>query len=237
MIIAIFGDIHGNIEALRAAYRAVESSAEKIFHLGDIGGYAPFVNEVADFLIEHGIAGVQGNYDDAVANDREHCGCKYEDPVQAEMTALSFEWTKKRATQKTKEYLKHLPKERSFFAQDRKILLFHAAPHKNNLYWYEDRPEKFFMEMAGKTDADILIYGHTHKPYRKDLGERVFINAGSVGKPKDGDPRACVTLLDITPDMVRTEFLRIEYDVEKTAAAIVEQGLPPYFAEKLRQGR
>jgi diadenosine tetraphosphatase ApaH/serine/threonine PP2A family protein phosphatase len=69
------------------------------------------------------------------------------------------------------------------------------------------------------------------------LFKRIFINAGSVGKPKDGDPRACVALLEVTPDTVKTEFLRIEYDVEETAAAIVEQGLPPYFAEKLRQGR
>jgi putative phosphoesterase len=236
-MIAVFGDIHGNIEALRAAYRAVESKAEKIFHLGDLGGYAPFVNEVADFLIEHSIDGVQGNYDDAVANDREHCGCKFEDPVQEQMTTRSFEWTKRRATEKTKEFLKGLPRRLPFSTQGKKLLLFHAAPHKNNLYWYEDRPEKFFAEMAGKTAADILIYGHTHKPYRKDFGDRVFINAGSVGKPKDGDPRACVALLEVTPDSVMTEFLRVEYDVEKTAAAIVDQGLPPYFAEKLRQGR
>jgi putative phosphoesterase len=237
MIIAVFGDIHGNIEALRAAYRVVESKAEKIFHLGDLGGYAPFVNEVADFLIEHSIDGVQGNYDDAVANDREHCGCKFEDPVQEQMTTRSFEWTKRRATEKTKEFLKGLPTRLPFSTQGKKLLLFHAAPHKNNLYWYEDRPEKFFAEMAGKTDADILIYGHTHKPYRKDFGDRVFINAGSVGKPKDGDPRACVAFLEVTPEKVKTEFLRVEYDVEGTAAAIVEQGLPSYFAEKLRQGR
>jgi len=237
MKIAIFGDIHGNIEALRAAYGAVVNRADRIFHLGDLGGYAPFVNEVVDFLIEHGIDGVQGNYDDAVANDKEHCGCKYEDPLQERMASLSFEWTKKRATQKTKEYLKGLPRERHFFAQGQKISLFHAAPHKNNLYWYEDRPEKFFREMAGKTDARILIYGHTHKSYRRDIEGRVFINAGSVGKPKDGDPRACVALIEITRNEVSTDFLRIEYPVEKIAAAIVEQGLPAYFAETLRQGK
>lgn len=104
MKIAIFGDIHGNIEALKAAYAgAVSKGAEKMYHLGDLGGYAPFVNEVVDFLIEHGIDGVQGNYDETVANDREHCGCKYEDPIQAEMAALGFEWTKKQASQKSKD--------------------------------------------------------------------------------------------------------------------------------------
>jgi putative phosphoesterase len=237
MKIAIFGDIHGNIEALKAAYnRASASGVEMFFHLGDLGGYAPFVNEVVAFVQEHHIDGVQGNYDEAVANDREHCGCKYEDPVQEQMTALSFEWTKKHATQETREYLKSLPMERHFSAHGRKVSLFHAAPHKNNLYWYEDRPEKFFMEMAKKTDADILIYGHTHKPYRKDFGGKVFINAGSVGRPKDGNPRACVAVVEITGQAISADFVRAEYDVEKTASAITASGLPSYFAERLRRG-
>jgi predicted phosphodiesterase len=91
--------------------------------------------------------------------------------------------------------------------------------------------------MAGKVDADIMIYGHTHKPYRKDIGGKIFINAGSVGKPKDEDPRTCVALLDITTDSVRIEFLRIPYDLQKTAEAIIASGLPSYFAEKLKEAR
>jgi hypothetical protein len=90
------------------------------------------------------------------------------------------------------------------------VALSHAAPHKNNIYWFEDGPEKFFLGMAGKLDADVMIYGHTHKPYGQDFYGKIFINAGSVGKPKDGDPRAFVT--------------------------IVEACLPEYFAEKLKKG-
>ncbi len=238
MKIAIFGDIHGNLEALKAAYSAaISAKAEKIYHLGDLGGYAPFVNEVVDFLVWHGIEGVQGNYDETVANDREHCGCKAEDPVQEEMANLSFDWTKQHASQKTSEYLKRLPFSISFQSEGKKVLLFHASPGKNNLYWYEDRPQKFFREMAGKVDADVMIYGHTHKPYRKDMNNKIFINAGSVGKPKDGDPRACVTLVEITKDEVVTNFLRVNYDVSKTVEAIVASALPAYFAEKLKAGR
>lgn len=238
MKIAVFGDIHGNIGALRAAYEAAQSAkVEKVYHLGDLGGYSPFVNEVVDFMIEHKIEGVQGNYDETVANDHEHCGCKYEDPVQEETANRSFLWTKEHASQKTKDYLRKLPASISFVAYGDKVTLFHATPSKNNLYWFEDRPEKFFREMAARTDADVLIYGHTHKPYRKDFNGKVFINAGSVGKPKDGDPRACVTLIDITADNVNVEFLRVPYDVEKAAAAIVSSGLPSYFAERLKEAR
>lgn len=236
MKFAIFGDIHGNIEALKAAYGVAQAAgAEKIYHLGDLGGYSPFVNEVVAFLIEHRIEGVQGNYDETVANDREHCGCKAEDPVQEEMASKSFEWTKKHASDKTREYLLRLPFSISFLACGEKVMLFHATPSKNNLYWYEDRPEKFFHEMAGKADADIFIYGHTHKPYRKDQGGKIFINAGSVGKPKDGDTRACVTLVDITTETVKVEFLRVPYDVEKAAQAIFASGMPSYFAERLKE--
>jgi putative phosphoesterase len=238
MKIGVFGDIHGNIEALKAAYeRVISAKADKIYHLGDLGGYAPFVNEVVDFLIEHDIAGVQGNYDEAVANDREHCGCKAEEPVQEEMAHRSFVWTKGHVSPKSKDYMKNLPTEFAFDADGRKVRLFHATPKKNNLYWYEDRPEKFFREMAEKVDADIMIFGHTHKPYRKDVNGKIFINAGSVGKPKDGDPRACAAIVEITPQAVRTKFLRVPYDIERVASAIIEQGLPAYFAERLRQGK
>jgi putative phosphoesterase len=238
MKVAVFGDIHGNIEALKAAYAAATAAgAEKIFHLGDLGGYSPFVNEVVEFIIEHRIEGVQGNYDETVAHDRKHCGCKYEDPVQEEMANRSFAWTIEHASKKSKEFLGNLPSEITFTVLERNVALFHATPRKNNLYWYEDRPDKFFHEMAEKVNADILIYGHTHKPYRKDFGNKVFVNAGSVGKPKDGDPKACVTMIDITAEAVKVEFLRVPYDVEKTAQAIVASGLPAYFAERLKEAK
>jgi putative phosphoesterase len=238
MKIAVFGDIHGNIEALKAVYAAAQSAgAEKIYHLGDLGGYSPFVNEVVDFIREHTIEGVQGNYDETVAHDREHCGCKAEDPLQEEMANRSFAWTKQHASQETKEYLGKLPGEITFEVLGRKVGLFHATPRKNNLYWFEDRPEKFFQEMAEKIDVDILVYGHTHKPYRKDFEGNIFINAGSVGKPKDGDPRACVALIQITAETVHVEFLRVPYDVEKAAQAIATSGLPVYFAERLKEAK
>jgi putative phosphoesterase len=128
--------------------------------------------------------------------------------------------------------MRNLPTAIQFSAEGRKILLFHATPRKNNLYWFEDRPEKFFLEMASKTDADVLIYGHTHKPYKKELKGKVFINAGSVGKPKDGDPRACLTLMEITQArrLIRCHDVRCR-------AAITGSGLPAYFAEKLKQGK
>jgi putative phosphoesterase len=187
--------------------------------------------------MEHKIEGVQGNYDDAVANDKEHCGCRYEDPIQAEMATLSFEWTKRHTSERSKNYMKSLPFEIAFEVEGRKVKIFHATPIKNNIYWSYDRDEDFFLHMARKADGDIMIYGHTHIPYRKDIDNKVFINAGSVGKPKDGDTRTCVVLVEFLSDTVKTEFIRLAYDIEKVATAIIKSGLPPYFAEKLKLGR
>lgn len=154
MKIAVLGDIHGNIEALKVAYEeALKHFPDKIYHLGDLGGYAPFVNEVVEFLIKHKLEGVQGNYDFNVATDAEHCGCKYEDPVQAELATQSFEWTKKHSTSKSKGFMGKLPKEIRFEAEGKQIVLFHATPHKNNLYWYEERDDKFFSQMGEKYDT------------------------------------------------------------------------------------
>ena len=236
MKIAVLGDIHGNIDALKAAYdRAVGEDAQKVFHLGDLGGYAPFVNEVVDFLIEHKIDGVQGNYDDAVANGKEHCGCRYVDPLQARMSSLSFEWTKTHASQRSKDYMRSLPFELCLSSNGVTVKLFHATPFKNNLYWHEDRDDRFFTDMGRRAGADVIIYGHTHIPYIKKIGGKTFINAGSVGKPKDKDPRACFALIEITAPGLKIDFIRVPYDVEETASAVLESGLPPCFADNLRQ--
>ena len=99
---------------------------------------------------------------------------------------MSFEWTKSHVTPRTKEYMKGLPVSLEMSAGGRKILLFHAAPHKNNIYWYEDRPERFFQEMGGKTDAEILVYGHTHKPYPRTSAGRSLSTPEASGSPRTG---------------------------------------------------
>ncbi len=74
----------------------------------------------------------------------------------------------------------------------------------------------FFFSWLKKAGADVMIYGHTHIPYFKQLNGKYFINAGSVGKPKDGDPRTCVCIIDILRDTVKVEFIRKEYDIKKS---------------------
>ena len=87
-------------------------------------------------------------------------------------------------------------------------------------------------------DANVLICGHTHLPYHKTLPSgRQIINAGSVGKPKDNDPRSCYITLSDENGTLNVEFIRVAYDVEKAAQAIESTEMPDEFAQMLRDGR
>ena len=101
-----------------------------------------------------------------------------------------------------------------------------------NEYLFEDRPLSSFQRLAASSNADVIVFGHTHKPYVKDVDGVRFVNAGSVGKPKDGDWRACYAMLDNGA----ATFRRVEYDVEASVAAIRATQLPPEFARDIETG-
>jgi predicted phosphodiesterase len=130
------------------------------------------------------------------------------------------------------------------------LLLVHGSPRKINEYLFEDRDEKSLLRIMESADADIMCFGHTHKPYHRilptELGEnthyRHAINTGSVGKPKDGNLQGCYVMLTINADSsisnkdaVQIDFIRFEYDVEKAAKAIEESPLPNAYADMLRK--
>ena len=107
------------------------------------------------------------------------------------------------------------------------------------MYVTEDRPDSFLEKMARDTGAragDVIAFGHTHKPWQRVGGEIRFINTGSVGRPKDGDWRACYVLLSIEPSGSRVEFIRVPYDVDEAADAIRVSDLPAEIAEVLKSG-
>jgi diadenosine tetraphosphatase ApaH/serine/threonine PP2A family protein phosphatase len=119
------------------------------------------------------------------------------------------------------------------------VILVHAAPTLNTLYWTEDRPDAFCLRMADIADAtrgDVLAFGHTHIPWYREVGGIHFVNAGSVGRPKDGDWRAGYVLLDLGDGDVGVEFVRVEYDIDRAVDGIHKSGLPEEFAEYLRTG-
>jgi predicted phosphodiesterase len=243
---ALVSDIHANLPALEAVLRDIPSreNVAATSHLGDLVGYAPWPNEVVAALREAGIAGVAGNYDSTVAADYKHCGCRYEDARQEELSHLSYEWTRGHVSTETKEFLGGLP-----FRIDLRplgghiagptVTLLHGNQVLNTVYVDEERPTSFLEKMGGALGArpgDIVCFGHTHKPWHRVVNGVYFVNTGSVGRPKDGDWRAGYVLLDCSASEPGVEFVRIDYDVERAARAILESGLPNDFAAYLRTG-
>jgi putative phosphoesterase len=236
MRIAVLSDIHGNLPALEAVLADAASRVpEQIYCLGDLVGYGAAPNEVIGRIRADGIPTIMGNYDDGVGFDRDECGCAYRDPMEKERGERSLAWTKAHVTADNKAFLRGLPNELRFTADGKRVLLVHGSPRKMNEYLFEDRPLSSFERLAASSNADVILYGHTHKPYRKDAGGVLFINVGSVGKPKDGDRRACYAIVEIG-DSTSVTFRRVPYDVARAAAAIRATDLPHEFALDIENG-
>ena len=245
MKVALISDIHANLPALEAVLNDIGlRNVDATYHLGDLVGYAPWPNEVVERIVREGIPGVAGNYDSTVATDYKHCGCRYEDPKQEELSHVSYAWTREHVTPQTKRALGALP-----FRIDLRPLgghiagptltLIHGNQTLNTVYVTEDRPDDFLRKMAtgvGGRSGDVVAYGHTHLPYHRVIDGVHFVNTGSVGRPKDGDPRAGYVVLTLGPGEPNVEFIRVKYDVTKAAEAIRTTDLPADFADFLEAG-
>ncbi|MDZ7717511.1 MAG: metallophosphoesterase family protein [Balneolaceae bacterium] len=253
MKIALFSDIHANIDALKPVLNDIYNrKPDAVYCLGDLVGYAPYPNEVIETIREKGIPVIAGNYDQGVGLKSDDCGCAYKNEEDEARGVESITYTNKIISEENRKYLRSLPAhlrvEFGVNTDPYHLLLVHGSPRKINEYLFEDRPDKSMIRMMEKANAHLMAFGHTHKPYHKRLEDsdgnfRHAINIGSVGKPKDGDPRACyVTLeweddLDLSrPNGLNVEFIRVEYDVEKAAKAVEESPLPNPFADMLRNG-
>lgn len=270
MKIALFSDIHANLPALEAFFASIEQQKpDAIYCLGDLVGYNIWPNEIINEIRSRGIPTIAGNYDYGVGRTSDDCGCAYKTDEEKANGAVSISYTNQVVGEKERAYLRALPAHiRVEFQlnQDKlNLLLVHGSPRRVNEYLFEDREEKSLLRIMQDADADIMCFGHTHKPYHRILpsfadepsagpsaplrpghasGYRHAINIGSVGKPKDGDPRGCYVLLRIDDhsstsdkDSIQVEFIRFEYDVEKAAKAIESSPLPQAFADALRQAR
>ncbi|GIK54572.1 MAG: metallophosphoesterase family protein [Chloroflexi bacterium] len=237
--ITIFGDIHGNLPALTAVFADMESRGlNNLYCLGDLVGYGTSPNEVIAAIREREIPTIMGNYDLGVGNDSDDCGCAYTNPVSEALGKRSIAWTNAHTAAENKAFLRELVDNIPLQLGDLRVVLVHGSPRKVNEYLFEDRPESSLVRLLDMVAADVLVCGHTHLPYHRLLGDgRHVINAGSVGKPKDGDPRACYLVLSAQGRDLDVQFIRVPYDVEAAASAIEASDMPHEYAEMLRLGK
>jgi putative phosphoesterase len=228
--VAVITDIHGNLAALEAALDRIDAlGIERIYCGGDLVGYGPHPNEVCRLIAERAIPTIYGNYDYAIARDLEDCGCAYVTAHDRELGQQSVAWTLANTDHTSKDFMRGLPFDLRFAVGDRQVHLVHGSPRKVNEYLFEDKPDRLYERLAAAEQADVLVFGHTHKPWIREHGRVLFVNCGSVGKPKDGDPRAAFAVL--TANEARIE--RVAYDAPAVARAVVAAGLPAEYADKL----
>ncbi|AGB42089.1 phosphoesterase, MJ0936 family [Halobacteroides halobius DSM 5150] len=235
MRLAIISDIHSNIYALEEVLEDIKGrKVTQIVCAGDLVGYNPFPNQVIERIQEEEIKTVQGNYDDAIGNNRIACGCDYKTEKAKKIGLNSIQFSSTETTEENKEFLSNLSQELKLELADYEVLLVHGSPRRLNEYLYADSEQ--VKEVTVELEADILLCGHTHQPYHKIINDKHVINVGSIGKPKHGNPNAVYTILEIKNKQVKTEFIEVPYPVDKVTAKIKETDLADESIELLEQG-
>jgi predicted phosphodiesterase len=216
---AVFSDVHGNLPALEAILADIEARAvSQTICLGDLVGYGPSPNEVALLVRDRGIPTLMGNYDQGIGFETGDCGCVYKTDEQRTEGAVSLHWTQDVVTAEVKKYLRTLEDHFLMQTLGGDLLAVHGSPRRINEYLFEDRPASAMERMAREYPYSAILFGHTHLPYGRPVGETTFVNVGSAGRPKDGDWRACYAIVD--PAKLRTgepfvEFVRVPYDYKR----------------------
>jgi putative phosphoesterase len=232
---ALIGDVHANLPALRAVLKhARQQGAETIWNVGDFVGYGPFPNQVVKRLRKLESISIIGNYDLKVLKikRKKEKWLNKRDPLKI----LAFRWAYKNLSKKSKKYLRSLPKKRRFEWEGRRVLLTHASPASNEEALDATTPEQRLRELAQMAKVDLIVCGHSHRPFVRRVDDVWFINTGSVGRPDDGDPRATYAVLKNASEEIEVEHFRVAYNVEKSVAAIRKKGLPEEFAQMLLRG-
>lgn len=238
MKLALFSDIHANLPAMEAFFKDVDARRpDAIYCLGDLVGYNTWPNEVITEIRKRKIPTLAGNHDVKIRKDIPNAdGSNYAYHIIDE---------------DGKAYLKSLPDtirlEYRFNRGPQTILLVHGSPESNEEYVLEGLDVEYVTTLLRDADADILFCAHSHLPYHRIIKKpdgyiNHVINTGSIGKPKDGDPRGGYVLLTLDEnsspliaESVEVEFIRFDYDVEAAAKAVENSPLPNEFADRLRK--
>ena len=226
MKIIVFGDIHGNLPALEVALREARAEGyDLLVHTGDLAGFAPYPEETIAQIRDAGIPGVRGDVDDRIVEAAPALAARGADPAVVRFEERAYAWTLDHLHRTARGYLGNLPFEIRLEAGGRDTVLLHATPIDNSTCFWEDRDEDFFREMGDAAEADILIFGHTHRPYHRVVDGRHFINAGSVGFPQDGDARTGYAVIR-TNGNVEVQYRRYPYDTRRLLKTCAARGFP-----------
>ena len=219
MEIGVISDVHGNTVALDAVF-ADMPAVDALACAGDVVGYNPWHAECVAAVRERSIPTVSGNHDRAVASETRF--------AFNSMAGAGVAHARETLTEDQIEWLRSLPTTRREF--DGRVRIVHGHPENPDRYTYTG---EFSPDLLG--EEDVLVLGHTHVQGHERFDEGVVMNPGSVGQPRDGDPRAAYAVLDLD-DLTVTEH-RVEYDIDRVREAVAEADLPARIGDRLAEGR
>jgi putative phosphoesterase len=230
MRIAIIGDIHANLPALRAVIDDIARiGAEAIYCVGDVVGRGPHPNEVVEELRRLEIPTVQGNWDEAVGMDREQTGANFANADGEHDGNASMRWTAETMTDENRAWLRQLPATLRVTIAGRSVYLFHGSPLRANEYLWSSRPSRVLARIASDEADDLFAFGHTHEAFHRVVGQAHFVAAGSVGCGTEGDARARYAVVYFGEPDIAIGFRSVDYDhvsvVRDMAAASLSVGL------------
>lgn len=239
MKVAFISDIHGNMEALEAVLRDIETrDIHYIYCLGDLVGYGPDPNPVVDAIREHQIPTVMGNFDDAIGFIKGSCGCTYQPGRETEMGEFVLNWSIENTSEDSKTFLRALPKELQTEIGGVAFHLVHGSPANHLLeYLRPNTPISRLEEIIPLIEGDVLVSGHTHLPLARVYKGKGIFNCGSVGRPKDGDPRAAYLVFEADQGTYSFECVRVPYHIQTVCEKLALLGLPPELGTVLALGK
>lgn len=219
MKVGVLSDIHANTVALDAVIEEMPP-VDELICAGDIVGYNPWPAECIEFVREHDVTTVMGNHDRAAAG---HNAFGFNS-----MAGAGVEYAREQLSDEQVSFLRSLlDSERCF---DGEVRIVHGHPNDPDRYTY---PADFGPELLG--EESVLVLGHTHVQGHETFEDGIVMNPGSVGQPRDGDPRAAYAVLDL--DEMRVTEHRVAYDIERVQEAVEAAGLPERIGTRLEKGR
>ena len=223
MKLGVISDVHANRVALGAVLDDMPAVDEMVC-VGDVVGYNPWPGECVEAVRELCSSVVRGNHDRNVDTPARYRANR--------MAHAGLELASERLSSEQKEWVRSLP--RSVDVGDGRVLMVHDHPEHVDRYV---RPPDFTRMRPYLDEYDALLLGHTHVQHEATVDGRLVLNPGSVGQPRDGDPRAAYAVVDTETEPMTAELHRVEYDVERVQAAIRNEGLPERTADRLAEGK
>jgi predicted phosphodiesterase len=237
--LALIGGIYSNYHALVATLDDIaRRGADATYFLGDLGAFGPYPDRVPELLIERGIEGIQGNYEESLAGGAADCNCGYTDPRDNVYAQLSYDYTAEQTSEAYKRWMGTLPKSMRLEIGDKRVLLSHGSPRQiNEFLWRSTSPDPFLHRLCDEHEADVIVCTHTGLHWQKALDRgRHVVNAGVIGRPaNDGRTNVWYTMLTIDGG-VEVEFIPIEYDHATLAREMRDEKLPEEFIETIETG-